>query len=108
MLYVSDHGEDIFDDERERFLHASPVPTYYQIHVPMVAWMSSKYKNEYPEMFNAAQSNKDKDISSSASLFNTMMDMAALSQIMQTNQNRWYRIVTKLRLAYISMIITRK
>lgn len=78
MLYVSDHGEDIFDDERERFLHASPVPTYYQVHVPMVAWMSSKYNDEYPEMFNAAQSNKDKDISSSASLFNTMMDMAGI------------------------------
>lgn len=78
MLYVSDHGEDIFDDERERFLHASPVPTYYQIHVPMVAWMSSKFKDEYPEMFKTAQSYKDKDISSSASLFNTMMDMAGI------------------------------
>lgn len=78
MLYVSDHGEDIFDDERERFLHASPVPTYYQIHVPMVAWMSSRFKNEYPEMYDAALSNRDKDISSSTSLFNTMMDMAGI------------------------------
>ena len=24
MLYLSDHGEDIFDDSRGRFLHASP------------------------------------------------------------------------------------
>lgn len=31
MIYLSDHGEDIFDDDRGRFLHASPTPTYYQI-----------------------------------------------------------------------------
>lgn len=34
MLYTSDHGEDIFDDNRKLFLHASPVPSYYQLHVP--------------------------------------------------------------------------
>lgn len=26
MLYLSDHGEDLLDDERNRFLHASPFP----------------------------------------------------------------------------------
>ena len=31
MLYTSDHGEDIFDDSRHLFLHASPVPSYYQL-----------------------------------------------------------------------------
>jgi len=36
LLYLADHGEDIFDDERGRFLHASPNPTYWQIHVPMI------------------------------------------------------------------------
>ena len=36
MLYTSDHGEDIFDDDRHLFLHASPVPSYYQIHVPFL------------------------------------------------------------------------
>ena len=29
LLYSADHGEDIFDDQRERFLHASPNPTYH-------------------------------------------------------------------------------
>ena len=33
MLYTSDHGEDIFDDSRHLFLHASPVPSYYQLHI---------------------------------------------------------------------------
>ena len=32
MLYTSDHGEDIFDDHRHLFLHASPVPSYCTVH----------------------------------------------------------------------------
>lgn len=28
MLYVSDHGEDLFDDNRRLFLHASPQPSH--------------------------------------------------------------------------------
>ena len=36
MLYTSDHGEDIFDDGRLRFLHASPSPTFTQLHVPLL------------------------------------------------------------------------
>lgn len=40
MLYTSDHGEDIFDDDRHLFLHASPVPSYYQLHVPFIVWTS--------------------------------------------------------------------
>lgn len=28
LLYCADHGEDILDDERERFLHASPTTTF--------------------------------------------------------------------------------
>lgn len=78
MLYVSDHGEDIFDDERERFLHASPVPTYYQIHVPMVLWMSPVLNEKYPDNLKFAKINKDKDISSSKTFFNTMVDIAGI------------------------------
>ena len=32
LLYCADHGEDILDDERERFLHASPTTTFYQLY----------------------------------------------------------------------------
>lgn len=49
MLYTSDHGEDIFDDVRERFLHASPQPTYYQLHVPLLVWTSLGYRETFPE-----------------------------------------------------------
>lgn len=78
MLYVSDHGEDIFDDSRNRFLHASPTPTYYQIHVPFLVWMSDSYKDSYPEKAEALALNSQKNVSSSRSVFHTMASLAGL------------------------------
>jgi len=48
LLYTSDHGEDIFDDGRNQFLHASPYPTYYQLHVPLLIWTSPVYGVLHP------------------------------------------------------------
>nr|WP_302831744.1 lipid A phosphoethanolamine transferase [uncultured Bacteroides sp.] len=78
MLYTSDHGEDIFDDSRHLFLHASPVPSYYQIHVPFLVWMSDSYRKSYPELQEAAQVNMQKNISSSRSFFQTMLELGGI------------------------------
>lgn len=78
MIYVSDHGEDIFDDARHRFLHASPTPTYYQIHVPMLVWMSDAYVAEHPDKAEAVHSNSGKNVSSSRSTFHTLVSLAGL------------------------------
>ena len=78
MLYTSDHGEDIFDDNRRLFLHASPVPSYYQIHVPFLVWMSDGYRRHYPVLLRNAEANKQKNISSSASFFQTMLELGGV------------------------------
>lgn len=78
MIYTSDHGEDIFDDDRRLFLHASPCPSYYQIHVPFLLWMSPSLAAENPLMLQAAQTNANKRVSSSASYFHTLMQLAAI------------------------------
>lgn len=79
MLYVADHGEDIYDDSRGRFLHASPVPTYYQLHVPVVTWMSPELRELSPMLFPAARANASRNISSSESVFDTLLQLAGLS-----------------------------
>ena len=76
LLYVSDHAEDIFDDSRGRLLHSSPTPTYYQLHIPMVVWMSKSYINKYPEKYGAVLKNKDSDVASTTSVFHTLVDVA--------------------------------
>ena len=49
LLYSPDHGEDLLDDCRKKFLHASPIPTIYQIHIPFFLWFSESYKTLKPE-----------------------------------------------------------
>ena len=78
MLYVSDHGEDIFDDKRNRFLHASPVPTYWQLHVPLFVWMTNEYRKSFPEKFANLRANSQRNVSSSASVFHTVVELAGL------------------------------
>lgn len=78
MLYTSDHGEDIYDDSRGLFLHASPRPSAYQLHVPYILWTSRSYGERYPEVVNAAVSNADKRVSSSESFFHTALDLSGV------------------------------
>ncbi len=78
VVYSSDHGEDILDDSRKRFLHASPTPTYYQLHVAMLSWLSSSYIDEYPDKYKHLVNHKNSSVSSTASLFNTLLDIAGI------------------------------
>lgn len=79
MVYTSDHGEDIFDDERNLFLHASPIPSYYQLHVPLVVWMNPEYRATYPAVVEALEANRDKFVASSMAFFHTVMDMSGIT-----------------------------
>ena len=79
MLYTSDHGENIFDDYRKRFLHASPTPASHGIHVPLLVWTSASYRAEYPAVVSALNANRAKDVQSSASVFPTMLSIAGIS-----------------------------
>ena len=78
MLYTSDHGEDVFDDDRNLFLHASPVPSYYQIHVPFIVWNNSELRKDYKEKAEALDGNREKRVASSVALYHTLMDMAGI------------------------------
>lgn len=60
MLYTSDHGENIFDDDRKLFLHASPTPSYYELHVPLIAWVSESYDRLYPGIHATLVANRHK------------------------------------------------
>lgn len=78
IIYTSDHGEDIFDNGTNRFLHASPRPTIYQVHVPFIMWLSDSYKTCYPGKSDAIGQNIQKLISTSRSYCPTALDMAGI------------------------------
>ncbi len=77
LLYCADHGEDLQDDERQRFLHASPTTTAYQLYVASLAWFSEDYRTNFPEKYAAAVRNADAPATTHA-LFHTMADMASI------------------------------
>lgn len=78
LLYTSDHGEDLYDDG-VRFLHASPVPTIHQLHVPMLAWTSERYDSLYPDILSVMRNNAEKRISSSSSYCATAFSLGGVS-----------------------------
>lgn len=77
MFFSSDHGEDILDDKRMRFLHASPSPTFYQLKIPMFVWFSEKYRTDFSEKVKAVYNNKDKPVATNA-IFHTLLDIASI------------------------------
>ena len=77
LLYCADHGEDLIDDDRERFLHASPTTTAYQLYVASLAWFSEDYRTHFPEKAAAAEANETAPATTHA-LFHTMADMASI------------------------------
>ena len=77
LLYCADHGEDLIDDDRERFLHASPTTTAYQLYVASLAWFSEDYRTHFPEKAAAAEANETAPATTHA-LFHTRADMASI------------------------------
>lgn len=79
ILYTSDHGENIFDDDRRLFLHASPIPSYYELHVPFIVWLSDAYSRLAAGECEALRRNSRRSVASSASVFHTLLGMAGIS-----------------------------
>lgn len=85
VLYVSDHGEDIYDDERNLLLHSSPIPTLNQLQVPLFIWTSEEYKNQYPEKLNTLKRNTNHEIATNLAVFHTILDMAGITTFYKKN-----------------------
>ena len=78
MLYTSDHGENIFDDDRRLFLHAAPKVSDYELHVPFIIWTSEGFGNEYPNTWKALGENRTKQVQTSLSAFHTMLGIGGI------------------------------
>lgn len=78
MFFCADHGEDLMDTQDERFLHASPTVTYFQLHVASLAWFSESFKREHPAKVKASRRNAHAP-ATTFSVFHTMADMASIN-----------------------------
>lgn len=78
MLYTSDHGENIFDDDRHLFLHAAPKASDYELYVPFIIWTSEGFSKQYPDILKALGENRTKQVQSSLSAFHTMLGIGGI------------------------------
>ena len=83
VIYMSDHGENLYDDERNLVLHGNYSASRWLFHVPFLVWYSDEYAALYPEKIQQLQAHADCRDNSSA-LFASMADAAGLRYINDT------------------------
>ena len=77
VTYISDHGENLFDDERKLSQHIGSVPSEYVASVPYFIWSSPAYRTSFKDKIENLKANKDKPISS-VDLFYTLLDLSSI------------------------------
>lgn len=78
LLFTSDHGENLFDDERELFMHAQRIPTHVDTHVPLLVWMNAPYQTLYPAHAPTLQNNTHRKISHT-NIFPTILELGGVT-----------------------------
>lgn len=78
FLYVSDHGENLDDNNDGMYFH-SYQPTKATADVPIFIWFNDQYVKQFPLVLKNLESNKDKKVSSASDVFYTLIDMGQLS-----------------------------
>ena len=78
LVYVADHGENLFDTPDNIVLHAGSTFTKYDLHVPFFVWTSNKYNQQYHEKEANMIENKDKRLTSD-NIFYSFLDMADIT-----------------------------
>ena len=77
VMYMSDHGENLYDDERNLVLHGNYSASRWLFHVPLIIWYSDAYASLYPDKVQQLHAHaRCKD--NSSVLFPSMLDAAGL------------------------------
>jgi len=78
VVYLSDHGENLFDDSRNYIFHAAANISKYTAHIPLFIYTSPLFDSLYPQKIKALDSHKTSKISGS-DIFDTMADLGNIS-----------------------------
>ena len=78
LVYVADHGENLFDTPENVVMHGGSKFTEYDLHVPFFVWTSDEYDRQYPDKAENLIQNKDKRLTSDC-IFYSFLDMANIT-----------------------------
>jgi glucan phosphoethanolaminetransferase (alkaline phosphatase superfamily) len=76
LIYVSDHGENLFDTGCKLSGHGQE--TERDFRVPMLFWWSPEFAQQHPEKIMAATKNASKPVSTE-SIFHSILDLATIT-----------------------------
>lgn len=86
VLYIADHGESFWDDERGLSLHGSYAVSQAEYHVPMLVWYSEEYAMSHADKVAAMRRNRSVPVSSQV-VFYSLLDMAGLSEAVDSTHS---------------------
>ena len=86
VMYMSDHGENLYDDERGLILHGNYSASKWLFHVPLIVWYSDEYEALYPERVAQLKAHRESRDNSSI-IFHSMIDAAGFQYINDTASN---------------------
>lgn len=86
VMYQSDHGENLYDDERGLVLHGNYSASKWLFHVPFIIWYSDEYAALHPDKIQELQAHRNSPDNSST-LFPSMLDAAGLAYKQDTAGN---------------------
>lgn len=98
VLYVSDHGENLHDGKCTYSTHGHN--TVYDFHVPMLAWYSPSYAEEFPAKASMIKSRRDAKLSTE-NIFPSLLDMAGISYAGETPDRSWANVSFRPRPRYV-------
>ena len=73
LMYLSDHGEQVFSGKCGKILHGNKTENEFKI--PLITWYSDKFKKENEQKISALFQNREKPIDQT-SAFPTLIDLA--------------------------------
>jgi glucan phosphoethanolaminetransferase (alkaline phosphatase superfamily) len=77
VLFTSDHGENLYDDERSMFMHAGPHPTRRDTMVPLLFWANNAFTNAHAGKIAAMRAQVAAPINHLA-VMPTLLDLAGI------------------------------
>lgn len=95
LMYASDHGENLFDDELNLFAHGGTVISRYERKIPFFIWRNQLYDEFYPDKIDAIIEHRDSLITT-GDIFHSILDIADIRIDEETEYqsfaNRAFRI----------------
>ncbi|MFP5391647.1 MAG: phosphoethanolamine transferase [Gammaproteobacteria bacterium] len=78
VALTADHGENLYDDKRNKILHSNPEASRAEAFVPLVIWANSGYAAKHPDRLARLRANRDQP-AGHLNVVPTLVDLAGIS-----------------------------